>query len=94
MDSLAHSAEVHMKQSSASSSKSHRSNFSTTPRRKVIWASQRFRGRFGEYIGIALEAYRLSVAIHTPAGPRWVPANEALSAAEAESWAASGFNRR
>jgi hypothetical protein len=83
-----------MKQSSASSSKSHRRNLSTTPRRKVIWAGKPFRGRLGAYIGIVLEAYRLSVAIHTPAGPRWVSADEALSAAEAESWAASGFNRR
>src|SRR5262249_19006817 len=58
--------------------KSRRSNLPTTQRRKVIWASQPFRGRLGAYIGIALETYRLSVAIHTPAGPRWVPVPEAL----------------
>ncbi|WP_147482471.1 hypothetical protein [Burkholderia pseudomallei] len=83
-----------MKQSSASSRKSRRRNLSSAPSRKVIWADSPFLGRFGAYIGIALEAYRLSVAVHTPAGPRWVPADEALSAAEADAWAASGFNRR
>lgn len=83
-----------MKQSSASSRKSRRCNVLTTSRRNVIWASQSFQGRLGTYIGIALEAYRLSVAIYTPVGPRWVPADEALSAAEAESWAVSGFNDR
>ncbi|WP_146014056.1 hypothetical protein [Trinickia dabaoshanensis] len=83
-----------MKQSSASSSrKSRRRNLSSAPGRKVIWASHPFLGRLGTYIGIALEAYHLSVAVHTPAGPRWVPADEALSAAEAGAWAASGFNR-
>ncbi|CAJ6186154.1 Uncharacterised protein [Burkholderia pseudomallei] len=83
-----------MKQSSASSSrKSRRRNLSSAPGRKVIWASHPFLGCLGTYIGIALESYRLSVAVHTPAGPRWVPADEALSAAEADAWAASGFNR-
>lgn len=82
-----------MNQSSASSRKSRRSNLPTSPSRKVIWTSTPFRGRLGAYVGIALEAYRLSVAIHTPAGPRWVPGHEALSALEAESWAASGFTR-
>jgi len=82
-----------MKQSSASSRKSRRRNLSGAPGRKVIWASHPFLGRLGTYIGIALEAYRLSVALHTPTGPRWVPAEEALSAAEADAWAASGFNR-
>ncbi|CAJ8618933.1 Uncharacterised protein [Burkholderia pseudomallei] len=82
-----------MKQSSASSRKSRRRNLSTTPSRKVIWASQPFLGRLGTYVAIALEAYRLFVAIHTPVGPRWVPADEALSPAEADTWAASGFNR-
>lgn len=82
-----------MKQSSASSRKSRRRNLSGAPGRKVICASHSFLGCLGTYIGIALEAYRLSVAVHTPAGPRWVPADEALSAAEADAWAASGFNR-
>ena len=81
-----------MKQSSASSRKFRRSNLPTTPSRKVIWASQPFRGRLGAYVGIALESHRLSVAIHTRAGLRWVPVDDALCAAEADSWAASGFN--
>jgi len=93
MDSFAYSAEVHMQKSSASSSNSHLRNLSTSPSRRVIWASDPFVGRLGTYIGIALESTRLSVAIHTSAGPRWVPADEALSSAEACAWAASGFNR-
>lgn len=93
MDSFAYSAEVHMQKNSASSSNSPRRNLSTTPSRRVIWARDPFVGRLGKYVGIALEASRLSIAIHTPGGPRWVPADEALSSAEACAWAASGFNR-
>jgi hypothetical protein len=80
-----------MQKSSASSSNSHRRNLSTTSSRRVIWANDPFVGRLGTYIGIALEASRLSVAIHTSIGPRWVSADEALSSVEADAWAASGF---
>lgn len=62
--------------------------------RRIIWASDPFVGRLGTYIGIALEASGLSVVIRSPSGPRWVPADEALSAAEASAWAASGFKRK
>lgn len=82
-----------MQKSSASSSNSHGRNLSTTPRRRVIWAIDPFVGRLGTYIGIALESSGLCVAIHSPSGPRWVPADEALSFAEANAWAASGFKR-
>lgn len=80
-------------QKSSASGNSHRRNLSTTPNRRVIWASHPFVGQLGTYIGIALESSRLSVAIHTPSGPHWVPADEALSPAEADAWVASGFNR-
>lgn len=82
-----------MQKSSASPSNSHHRNRSTAPSRRVIWASDPLVGRLGTYIGIVLEASRLSVAIDTPGGLRWVPADEALSSAEACAWAASGFNR-
>ncbi len=85
--------EVYMQKSSASTSNSRCRNLSTTPSRRVIWASNPFVGRLGTYVGIALEASRLSVAIDTPGRPRWVPADEALSSAEACAWSASGFNR-
>lgn len=81
-----------MKQSSASSRKSRRLNLPLSRGRKVIWASTPFRGRLGAYLGVALDAHQLSVAVQTPAGTLWVLAHKALSAAEAESWAASGFN--
>lgn len=74
-------------------SNSHLRNLSTTPNRRVIWASHPFVGRLGTYIGIALESSRLSVVMHSPSGPRWVLADEALSSTEAKAWAASGFNR-
>jgi hypothetical protein len=82
-----------MQKSSASSRNSPRHNLSTTATRRVIWASDPFVGRLGTYVGIALEASGLSVAIRTPSGPRWVPADGALSSAEAIAWAASGFKR-
>lgn len=82
-----------MQKSSASSRNSPRRSPSTTPTRRVIWASDPFVGQLGTYVGIALEASGLSVAIRAPSGPRWVPADEALSAAEAKAWAASGFKQ-
>ena len=82
-----------MQKSSASSGNPHRRHLSTTPTRRVIWASDPFVGRLGTYIGIAIEASGLRVAIHSPSGPRWVLADEALSFAEANAWAASGFKR-
>lgn len=82
-----------MQKISASSGNPHRRHLSTTPIRRVIWASDPFVGRLGTYVGIALEASRLSVAIHSPSGLRWVPADEALSFTEANAWAALGFKR-
>lgn len=64
-------------------------------KRTVLWASRPFEGTLGRYIGIAFDAGNVSVAIATVTGyARWVPAEEALTDAEADIWAASGFSRR
>ena len=64
-------------------------------KRKVLWAFRPFVGQIGTYIGIAYEAGALTVAVRTAGGsPRWIKVTDALSEAEAEAWARSGFRRQ
>jgi hypothetical protein len=63
-------------------------------KRTVLWANQPYSGSLGLYIGVAYSAGKLSVAIRTSSGPRWVLAEDALSTAEAEAWARTGFRQR
>lgn len=83
-----------MNTNSASRSSQHRSQSLSFSRRRVIWARRPFASRFGKLIGIAVESGRVSVAIYSPFGPRWVPAHHVLAPAEAEVWASYGFDRR
>ncbi|WP_321935457.1 hypothetical protein [Paraburkholderia sp. J8-2] len=62
-------------------------------KRTVLWAARSFHGALGLYVGIAFEAGQLSVALTTAAGLRWVPARDALTDAEAQIWASTGFRR-
>jgi hypothetical protein len=70
-----------------------RRQFPAFVKRQVIWARHPFVCRLGRLIGIALESRRLLVAIYTPTGPRWFPAELALDSAEAQAWASFGFHR-
>lgn len=67
----------------------------TTPaKRTVIWATRAYRGSLGLYVGIAYESGVLTIAVRTSSGGAiWVPANTALTDAEARAWAATGFRR-
>jgi hypothetical protein len=62
-------------------------------KRTVLWAPTSFQGKLGRYVGIAFEAGKLSVALATESGLRWVPAQEALTDPEASDWASAGFRR-
>jgi hypothetical protein len=66
----------------------------TFPRaRQTLWASRPHAGRLGLYLGVAYEAGALFVAVRVGHGLRWVAAEAALTAHEAEAWAATGFRR-
>ncbi|WP_322014919.1 hypothetical protein [Paraburkholderia sp. J12] len=82
-----------MKSSASRSATLHRRKSPSFSKRLVLWAKEPFVGRFGRYIGIALESHRLSVAIYTPTGPRWVSAALVLDSVEAHAWASYGFRR-
>jgi len=58
---------------------------------RVLWARKPFLGRLGTYAGIRLRHGRLAVAIRHIDRVEWVPAERALSEAEAAAWARSGF---
>ena len=63
--------------------------------RKVVWATRSFIGRLGVYTGVAYDNGHLYVAVLMSSGhPRWVLATDALTHAEADAWAHSGFARK
>lgn len=59
--------------------------------RQTVWASVPFQGRLGPYIGVRLRNGAVFVAVAGENGLRWVPAERALSEAEAARWARSSF---
>jgi hypothetical protein len=74
--------------------KQSRVNARQSNKRIIRWATEPYRGRLGEYVGVALDHEGLKVGIRTSVSPRWVAAIEALTPAEAEAWARAGFRRR
>ena len=67
------------------------SSSSSTPRRKVIWATFPFNGRRGVYVAVAHADGEITVALRCDGGYRWLKALDCLTDAEARSWARWGF---
>lgn len=63
-------------------------------RRHIVWSTKPFYGRRGVYVGLLLESDELFVAVRRNGAPRWIPAQTALTDAEAQAWRATGFARR
>jgi hypothetical protein len=61
--------------------------------RIIRWATETYRGRLGEYIGVALGPDGLKIGIRTPLAPRWVDAIDAMTVEEAQAWARVGFRK-
>lgn len=60
---------------------------------QVRWADRAYAGRLGRYVAVRLRGEKMEVAISQQGcAPYWVPANSALTSAEARQWLAQGFN--
>lgn len=61
---------------------------------KVLWASVPLQTAAGRLVGMRIIDGALEVAIAGPPALRWIPAERALSEAQARRWASFGFPKR